>query len=710
MQIVFRRKWVILCASAGLLLVSVLFFARADVHPPRVQNTQSGLLGNFDTETQTMIASADRVVFLIPFSHWDTDWHQDFASYSKMADQNILKAIELSKGNPRFRYTIEQVLFVQHFWETHPDSRADLVTLVHNRQITFAWAGITQPDTSLVVPSIQVRNLALGEEWIAKTFGAEYVPRTAWQSDAFGNSAAFPAFLAQFNIPYLFIGRHQGRCDPDYQECQPLPPVFYWTSPASPENRVLVAYMSYPTAWADIYQRTDPDAELRKTIDDEFKQADSKYLFLPVGFDFFDPQPNLPALVDRWNESNKGIKLVIADPDSAFQYLATEPLPEISIDLNPIWQAFYNTRPYAKIADKESEYYLTAADKFEWLLGESTLNVWDMAALNAHYDNISGVSFDWVWEKSQRPRYERTLASAQDNLAGILSRITSRVDAPIVIFNPTSWSRSAIIEISGEIPDLNTLPEPIQQIGSNKIAFRVDNIPSLGYLGLDGGKTNIDHPVGLVQNENQVTLDNGLVSVTLDGDHGGAFSSMKSLLGDTAPQELLTGYGDDVTYWNDDGDVYGAFFGQERAHESKVSAQINILASGPLIARAQAVFILGGQQVVKTVTMRADNPLIEIDLEISTLAETTAIAETPTILESSTRTDDLGFGAFEHTIDTKPIVPGDRTYRRSIFYPIMYWSDVSAENLGLNFNHAWITRRFRRSHTRRNAGQGGYQG
>jgi hypothetical protein len=24
-------------------------------------------------------------------------------------------------------------------------------------------------------------------------------------------------------------------------------------------------------------------------------------------------------------------------------------------------------------------------------------------------------------------------------------------------------------------------------------------------------------------------------------------------------QELLTGYGDDVTYWDDDGDVYGAF-------------------------------------------------------------------------------------------------------------------------------------------------------
>lgn len=668
------------------ILLGALVMLFVNTRPaPRPEVTREPV-GNFDAETQAKIASAKRVVFLIPFSHWDTDWHQDFDAYSKLADQNILKAIELAKKNSRYRFALEQVLFVQHFWDTHPDSRADLIALVKNRQITFAWAGITQPETSLVAPSVQVHNLQLGQDWIAKNFGAEYIPRTAWQSDAFGNSAAFPTFLTQSNIPYLFIGRHQGRCDPDYQECQPLPPAFYWTSPASSKGRVLVAYMSYPTAWGDIYHLTDADAqlaELRKTINAEFKQTDSKYIFLPVGFDFFDPQPNLSELVDLWNESNNDTKLIMADPDSAFQYLATEPLPEIKIDLNPIWQAFYNSRPYAKIADKESEYYLTAADKFELLLGESRLNAWDMATINAHYDNISGVSFDWVWEKSQQPRYEQTIASAKDNLADILSRITSRVDAPVVIFNPTSWSRSEVIEISGEIPDLNTLPEPIQRIGSDKVAFLAENIPSLGYIGLDGGKTSIDHPVSLVQNKNQVTLDNGLVSVTLDGDHGGAFSSMKLFIGNGTSQELLTGYGDDVTYWDDDGDVYGASFGQERARESTVSAQINILASGPLIARVQVIFMLGDQQVVKTVTVRADNPLIEIDLEINTLPETTAIAETSTILDTATRTDDLGFGAFEHTIDTRPIVPGDRTYRRSIFYPIMYWSDVSTENFGL---------------------------
>jgi len=642
-------------------------------------------LGNFDAETQSLIANAKRVVFLIPFSHWDTDWHQSYNSYSKLADQNIQSAIDVAKQDARYRFTLEQVLFVQHFWETHPESRADLVTLVHNRQLTFAWAGITQPDTSLVAPSIQVRNLQLGEEWIAETFGEEYVPRTAWQSDAFGNSAAFPTYLTQLNIPYLFIGRYQGRCDPDYQKCNPLPPAFYWTSPASSTERILVAYVSYPVAWGDIYQKTDPDAqlaELRKTVEDEFSQTDSDYLFLPVGFDFFSPQPNLSALVDRWNATDKNTALVISDPDSAFQYLETQQLPETTIDMNPIWQAFYNTRPQAKIADKESEYYLTTADKFGLLLNAPPSLAWDLAAFNAHYDNIAGVSFDSVWEGSQRPRYEQALDSAKKDLADILANISARVSLPLLVFNPTSWSHSEIVELQGNLPDINSLPAPIQQVDSNTIAFLAKDVPSVGYIGLNGGQGNIDHPASVIRNENQIKLTNGLVSVTLDGDHGGTFSSLM-LLDGTNDKELLTSFGDDVTYWNDTGDVYGAFFGDIRARESEVTAKIVVQASGPLIARVQAVFMLGGQQIIKTVTLRADAPLIEVELVISTLPETTAIAQTPTILDTDMRTDDLGFGAFTHKIDTQPIASGDRTYRRSIFYPIMYWSDVSNEDVGL---------------------------
>ena len=188
-----QSKWVNLLRTGHTGDRELIILYSGNQHPV-AKSTPEILHPNFDAETQAMIVSAKQVVFLVPFSHWDTDWHQNFDAYSQLADQNILEAIQLAKQYPRFRFTLEQVLFVQHFWDSHPDARADLVDLVRKRQITFAWAGITQPDTSLVAPSIQVHNLQLGQAWISQTFGPEYVARTAWQSDAFGNSAAFPHF------------------------------------------------------------------------------------------------------------------------------------------------------------------------------------------------------------------------------------------------------------------------------------------------------------------------------------------------------------------------------------------------------------------------------------------------------------------------------------------------------------------------------------
>jgi alpha-mannosidase len=635
---------------------------------------------NLDIATQSLIARAKRTVFLIPFSHWDTDWHRDFDVYAAQADRNIGDAIRIAKQHPRFRYTIEQVLFAQHFWQAHPEQRADFTALVRNQQFTFAWAGITQPDTSLVAPAIQVRNLQLGQDWLAQTFGVQ--AHSAWQSDAFGNSAALPIVLARSGIPYLYMGRGRGLSE-QRRRGSLFPQAFYWASPVDPTQRVLAAYIFYSDAWGPIYQLTDPNqqlAELRKIAEREFGLTSSKYIFLPMGADISSPLPALPDLVDRWNAADPDTAMVMVDPVTAFQYLATQLLPQFNTDLNPIWQAFYGTRPEAKIADKESEYYLTAADKFGLLTNTPESTAWYTASVNAHYDNIAGVSYDQVWERSQRPRYEQAVATAAADLAGTLERIASGVGSPLVVFNPSSWTRSEVVELSGSVPDERDLPQPVQRIGPGHVALWAAGVPSVGYAAMPPGTTSaIPNPAAVTHTGAHMTLSNGLVSITLAGDQGGTFTAMHSAGG----PELLSGQGDDITSIDDRGDVYGAAFGAERARSSTTPAQITVLAAGPLLARAQAVFTLGGQPITKTVTLRAGSPLIEVALEIAALPETTVIAQTPTTRHAAARTDDLGFAAYTHPVDNSPIVSGTITYRREVFYPIMSWGDVSEDDAGL---------------------------
>jgi len=650
---------------------------------------------NLDAETQALIARAPRTVFLIPFSHWDTDWHADYQAYSRQADDNILAAIRLAKANPRYRYTLEQVLFVQHFWQTHPEERPDLKALVQNRQITFAWGGITQPETSLAAPGVQLHNLLLGREWISATFGSQAVPVTAWQSDAFGNSAALPLFLDGAGIYHLYIGRWQNRCNPDYENCQPLPAAFYWKGPlqepaGAQTEHILVTYLSYPTAWAALLNQHTSDeklAALEQVITDQFGRTDSRYLFLPYGFDFTDPDPGLPGLLDRWNRLHSDTALVFADPETAFTYLETQELPEFSVDLNPIWQAFYGTRPFAKIADKESEFYLSAADKFGLVLDDPQPQAWQTAAVNAHYDNLSAVGYDKVWESSQRPRFEEAVSRAAAELAARIAEITSRVNpgsGPPLIFNSLSWPRSGVVEIQGAIPEENSpLPaKSLQPTGPDTTAILVQDIPSIGYAPAGGGESTVPNPVEVSQEVGELTLSNGLVSVSLDAAHGGTFSSL-SLPGDK-PLELLAGYGDDTVYIEDHGDVYGASFEGVKARQSLVTARLDVDARGPLLGRASAYFSLGGQPITKTITLRAGSSLVEVSLQMRAIPQTSALTEIPTIYKTETRTDDLGFAAFSHRVDTRPIQPGDVTYRREIFYPITYWSDVSSRSSGLS--------------------------
>jgi hypothetical protein len=187
------------------------------------------------------------------------------------------------------------------------------------------------------------------------------------------------------------------------------------------------------------------------------------------------------------------------------------------------------------------------------------------------------------------------------------------------------------------------------------------------------------HPVTISPTEGRVTLDNGLVQATVDPAQGGVLTHLAAAGG----PELLSAPGDDITYLQDTGDIYGAHFGAEQARESQVPAQLTTLAEGPLLARVQLTFALAGQPLTKTVTLRADSPVVELAVEIRAIPETTAVVHTPLALTTATRTDDLGFAAFQHPVDNRPIQPGDITYRREIFYPITYWSDVSDTGTGL---------------------------
>lgn len=147
----------------------------------------------------------------------------------------------------------------------------------------------------------------------------------------------------------------------------------------------------------------------------------------------------------------------------------------------------------------------------------------------------------------------------------------------------------------GAFPDVSGLIT--QVIGPHHIAIYAANVPAVGFS--TPANATINYPASVSGDGENITLSNGLVSVTLDAARGGTFSQLKLIDG----ANLLTGPGDNLRYWNDTGDIHGARFGEMLWQASEVAAQMEVLAEGPLITRAQATFDLGGVSLTKTITL-----------------------------------------------------------------------------------------------------------
>ncbi len=60
----------------------------------------------------------------------------------------------------------------------------------------------------------------------------------------------------------------------------------------------------------------------------------------------------------------------------------------------------------------------------------------------------------------------------------------------MVVFNPTSWPRSEVVELASDLPDERDLPQPVQRLGPDHVAIWADAVPTIGYTALVSATTS----------------------------------------------------------------------------------------------------------------------------------------------------------------------------------------------------------------------------
>ncbi len=450
-------------------------------------------------------------VYVIPFSHLDRFWAGTGEECLARGNLVIAKAIQIAKKHPNFRFFLESDNFVNNFVESHRGTQEleDFKQLVKEGRIEIApeWAGIFQ---EFPPGEVLARNLLYGELYAHREFGV--TPQVDALSDIPGFTPQFPQLLREAGVPYMVMTR-MGPRDKS---------LFNWEAPDG--SHVLVWNDLYGYCWGA--QLDSPDIlipEKRQKLESQIERVHATApgpVFMSSGCDLWAPTTRLISNLHTLNQELSGDHFLLATPQTFFdQVTHTAALPIIKGEIPSGWPMVETSIIHLWQWAVPASDTLLNAEKFaaiNYALGYSPYpqrtfdHLWRrlITSMDHNHDGQGGR----IGDEEKKDYSQLVILRGGEVLHNMLRNIAGRVQIPItrsfpiVVFNPTGWTRDDIVKthltlygnvVPGHISeykkaiqlvDENGKAAPFQvlQYSENisralELIFIARGVPSLGY-------------------------------------------------------------------------------------------------------------------------------------------------------------------------------------------------------------------------------------
>ena len=450
-------------------------------------------------------------VYVVPFSHLDLSWACTQEECLSRGNFIISQAIRLAEQNPEFRYVIESEVFVANFVESHQGTKEldQFKRLVKAGRIEIAplWAGIYQNQTP---GEALVRNLIYGKRYARETFGVD--PKVAQLTDIPGFTTQYPQILRKAATPFMVMTRMGPR---DLS-------LFHWKAPDGSAALVWNTINGY--GWGvGLGLHLDLDKDQLQTIAHDISavQGTTKSpVYMGWGTDLYAPPAKLMANIATLNRQLAPTHFRLATAQEFFQAAsATAGVPNVSGEIPSSWANLTTSLLPLWLPAMIATDTLVTAEKFaavNYALGYAPYpdsafeSLWkkNLQSLDHNNDGQGGAIGD------QRKLEYAQLASfgagqiLRDSLRNIAERVRIPFprSAPIVVFNPLSWTRDDIARAhltlfgeveTGAVDDYKkgmrlvdesgkSIPFQVEQQsdGSSRsldLSFIAGAVPSMGY-------------------------------------------------------------------------------------------------------------------------------------------------------------------------------------------------------------------------------------
>lgn len=418
---------------------------------------------------------------VVPHSHWDREWYATFEQFRFHLVRFMDDLISLLEEDEEFHSFLldGQVILLEDYLQIRPENEARLRCLIREGRIDIGpW--YIQPDEALVSGEALVRNLLIGDRK-AREFGP--VMKQGYVPDTFGHIDQLPQILAGFDINTFYFMRGLG------QDLADIHSEFWWEAPDG--SRVLAHNLSESYSNAAILA-DDPESvsihhgdnvsydslfELRDRLAD---RTESRTILLLNGSDHMAVQKDFSHYV-----SSLDAAMGAATGDRVYNGKLEDFEREILAHTRDsgsepksfrgelrfgryhnVLKNVLSTRVYLKQENEAAQQLLEGTvERFSsvaFVAGARDQSAflghaWRDLLRNQAHDSICGCSIDEVHrEMSARSLRitqvaEKVLDEALGHLAGRVAPRSEGGEIPVVVFNPSPWTRSGSARV-GVLP------------------------------------------------------------------------------------------------------------------------------------------------------------------------------------------------------------------------------------------------------------------
>jgi mannosylglycerate hydrolase len=465
------------------------------------------------SQSRTKGTPVAHTLFVVSHTHWDREWYLPLQEFRTRLVSLMDKLLDILASDPGYRhFTLDgQTIILEDYLAIRPERRQQLTRHVREGRVLIGpWYVL--PDEFLVSPEALIRNLMLGDR-LAREFGA--VMKVGYTPDPFGHVGQLPQILQGFGIDTAVLER--GLSDENTE--------LRWQAPDGSE--VLLIYLRDGYDNAAHLPVEDDKAFLSRVT--SLKESLAPYaatpcLLLMNGTDHMEPQPGLPeALVRLRRELPDGAVAHSTLPsyiESVRTSLGNKYLATVSGELRSprrfhLLAGVLSARMYLKqrnhacqtLLEKWAEPFAAFAqlvDPQKSDLQARISQAWHHLLQNHPHDSICGCSADQVHQEMV-DRFARCEDIAEAAARDSLETITSSIDLasaavggaepgiPIVVFNPLSWCRTDVVEVTLNLPRdleqfvvLDTLGRPIphqsvEEDRGSRVLLVARDVPAFGY-------------------------------------------------------------------------------------------------------------------------------------------------------------------------------------------------------------------------------------